>query len=124
MEIFSKRLKKARCIKKITLINLAGKINVDKSTIKKFETGEIEPSLSTLVAISEALDISVLYLLGLSDQQLPASFGNANTLTINFNEIDSERLMKDMKAFKEYLQQKKGQKKEHNNYFILYLERR
>ncbi len=66
-QTFGQRLKEVRYDKKITQIALAEKLNVDKSTIAKYETDKIEPSISMLIELAKFFDVSTDYLLGLTD---------------------------------------------------------
>lgn len=66
-QTFGQRLKEVRSEKKITQIALAEKLNVDKSTIAKYETDKIEPSISMLIELAKFFDVSTDYLLGLTD---------------------------------------------------------
>ena len=66
-QTFGQRLKKARSDKKITQIELAQQLKVDKSTIAKYETDRIEPSVSMLIAIAKFFNVSTDYMLGLED---------------------------------------------------------
>ncbi|MBZ0299217.1 MAG: helix-turn-helix domain-containing protein [Anaerolineae bacterium] len=47
---------------------LAERAQVNQSTISQIERGEQSPSLNSLVSITEALDTSVEWLLGIRDQ--------------------------------------------------------
>lgn len=65
-EIFGKRLKDLRNERGLTQDGLAKELNVDKSTIAKYETDKIEPSISMLKVIVKYFDVSADYMLGLS----------------------------------------------------------
>lgn len=67
MEKFGQRLKELRKEKGFTQVELAEKLNVDKSTVAKYETDKIEPSLTMLKSIAIFFDVSADYLLGISD---------------------------------------------------------
>ena len=49
---------------------LAGKISVSRTVITRLETGEQEPDLSYLLALSELFDVSVDHLIG---KEIPAN---------------------------------------------------
>lgn len=66
-ETFGKRLKDLRNERGLTQEGLAKELNVDKSTIAKYETDKIEPSISMLKVIVKYFDVSADYMLGLSD---------------------------------------------------------
>ena len=67
MEIFCKRIKELRIESGITQKELAEKLNLTNSTICDWEKGRSEPDLQTLTQIAAVFDVSVDYLLGLSD---------------------------------------------------------
>ena len=67
MEYFGKKLKELREEKGFTQIQFAKEINVDKSTIAKYETGKILPSTSMLILLARYFKVSTDYLLGLED---------------------------------------------------------
>lgn len=80
MKIFPKRLKYLRKIDDITQQELAGYLNVGKTTISNYETGYSTPDADTLNKIADFFNTSVDYLLGRTDQrnpdkpELPAEF--------------------------------------------------
>lgn len=61
------RLRDIRKQQGLTQDKLAHKLNVVRSTIAMYETGASEPDFQTLRRISEILNVSVDYLLGLSN---------------------------------------------------------
>ena len=67
MEIFAERLLDLRKEKKISQAKLAKEIEVGYSTICYWETDRAEPTAPNLVKLSFFFNVSVDYLLGLSD---------------------------------------------------------
>lgn len=65
------RLKELREKKGISQAELAKKMGVVQSTVGMWESGKNQPQQSTLVALANFFDVSVEYLLGLSDSQKP-----------------------------------------------------
>lgn len=62
---FSKRLRAARKEKKLTQEQLAAKISVSPATIRNYEAGKrVQPTAAVLLGLSNALDVSVDWLLG------------------------------------------------------------
>lgn len=61
-------LRVARKAAKVTQEDLAGVLGVNRATISKYETGQIEPSLSQLQIIADKLNINLLDLIGLGDE--------------------------------------------------------
>lgn len=75
--IFAKRLKEERTLKKLTQQQLADKINdssqmdkkVSRASITRYENGTRTPDYNILSAIGSALDIDIDYLIGRSDKK-------------------------------------------------------
>ena len=65
---FCERLKDLRIKNKVTLRQLSSAINVDHSTISRWENGEITPSINYLKNLCVYFDVSADYLLGLTDK--------------------------------------------------------
>lgn len=65
-----KLIKSYRKLKKMTLSDLADKIYKSKSTISKYENGQIQIDIDSLYAIATALDISVEKLLYIEDDSI------------------------------------------------------
>lgn len=61
------RLKELREKKRLNQEGLALKLNVSQSTISAYEVGERTPDLETLIAIANLFDVSIDYLVGLSE---------------------------------------------------------
>jgi transcriptional regulator with XRE-family HTH domain len=59
-----KILKELRTQKQITQQELADFLKVNRNAISRYESGEREPDISTLLKISEFFDVSVDYLIG------------------------------------------------------------
>ncbi len=64
MKIFGERLKELRVSKKMSQAQLAHILNVSGNTICSWEKDKQEPSLETLVRLSEIMEVSVDYLVG------------------------------------------------------------
>ena len=63
----SSRIRLARKTAKMTQAELADRIEVNRATVSKYETGEIMPSVEMLGHISDALGCDIEYLLGYSE---------------------------------------------------------
>lgn len=61
------RLKELREQRRLNQEGLAMNISVSQSTISAYEVGERTPDLETLIAIAKFFDVSIDYLVGLSD---------------------------------------------------------
>lgn len=66
-DTIANRIKELREERNLTQIDLAKELNLDKSTIAKYETGKVEPSLSIVYLLIEYFNVSADYLLGLVD---------------------------------------------------------
>jgi transcriptional regulator with XRE-family HTH domain len=67
MGTFGQKIKDLRMEKGLTQIQLAKELNVDKSTIAKYETDKIEPSISMLKILAKYFKVSSDFLLGIED---------------------------------------------------------
>lgn len=67
MKIFGERLKELRREKKLTQSELAKQLEVSGNTIYSWENDKQEPSMSTLVRLSEIFEVSLDFLFGKSD---------------------------------------------------------
>lgn len=65
--VFGERLRELRRERNIGQIQLAKELDVGKSIISLWETGQCEPTLSKLVAISRFFGVSIDYLAGLEN---------------------------------------------------------
>ena len=68
---FSERLKEIREDNDYSRKDLAAAINVSTAAISNYENGNREPDLITLMQISEYLNVSVDYLIGQTDVNVP-----------------------------------------------------
>jgi transcriptional regulator with XRE-family HTH domain len=110
--MFQQRLRWARKQKSLTIEELAHQIGVAKSTYANYELNNREPSLSTLLALSRALDVSVDYLLGLSDNpQIHSIETNAKLYLqspyIHWDGVQLEEELKMVRDFLDYIMVKK-----------------
>jgi len=70
--MLSRRLKKLRKEKEISQKELAKIINLSPSTIAMYETEKRKPDSETLEKMSNYFEVSIDYLLGLTDERSPA----------------------------------------------------
>lgn len=70
--MLSRRLKKLRKEKQISQKDLAKKLNLSPSTIAMYETEKRKPDSETLERMSNYFDVSIDYLLGLTDERSSA----------------------------------------------------
>ena len=78
MTLFAKRIKALREEKGLTMEEFCKDfcIEVNKSTVSRWEKGKVEPYLSTAVELSKYYDVSLDYLIGLSDTRKPDGIKN------------------------------------------------
>ena len=67
MNVFGERLKELRNAKGITQKELAELLNVSGNTVHSWEKDKQEPSMSSLLFLSEYFEVSLDYLFGKSD---------------------------------------------------------
>jgi len=67
MKIFGERLKETRTEKHFKQADIAKMLNVSVNTIHAWETDKQEPSMATLLKLSEMLEVSLDYLFGKTD---------------------------------------------------------
>jgi len=66
-KIFSKRLKQERQQRKWSILEMSNKLDISTSQLSDYEKSLREPDLDLVAKIAKLLDISIDYLLGLSD---------------------------------------------------------
>lgn len=64
LNVFGKNLKFYRKKKQLTIVDLANKLNIGKSTISSWENGKHSPDIEMIDTIANILDVSVDTLLG------------------------------------------------------------
>jgi len=67
MQIFCERFKELRKEQKLSTVELGKVLNVDHSTILRWEKGERVPSIEHLYNIAKFFGVTADYLIGLSD---------------------------------------------------------
>lgn len=105
--LFAQKLKDLRAEKGLTQVSLAKISGLTSSCIAMIESGKNEPTAKTLIALSNALNVSAGYLLGIEDD-----FGAItvnNTLTreeqrlLNafnkLNDVTREKLIEDAEFY-------------------------
>lgn len=67
MKIFGERLREIRNEKHLKQTDIAEMLNVSGNTVHCWETDKQEPSMATLLKLSEILEVSLDYLFGKTD---------------------------------------------------------
>ena len=62
-----KNLRKVRKIRGFTCESLGERLNVEKSTVSRYERSEIQPSKEVLIKMAEVLSCTTDYLLGITN---------------------------------------------------------
>jgi len=70
-----KRLKELRIGRRLNQDGLAMKLNLSQSTVSAYEVGERTPDLETLIAIANFFNVSIDFLVGLSDVKVNINHG-------------------------------------------------
>jgi len=125
---FGDRLKSIRLENDMTQEELGNLLNKSKNNISQYETGKREPDLDTLDIISDYFKVSLDYLLGKTDDQIPVRNVDQDLLDeldvetkwLNFlknlsgdsmfyqyENIDEEQKLAIMDEYKEKLEKKK-----------------
>ena len=66
-KIFASRLKEIKILRRTTLPKIAEQLRLQSSVVS-WAAGHGEPDISYLIRLSKVLDVSVDYLLGISDE--------------------------------------------------------
>jgi transcriptional regulator with XRE-family HTH domain len=67
MSQFPERLKLLRKMNKLTQKDMAVKLNIQRVTYSHYETGRSQPSIDTLILMSQMFECTIDYLVGISD---------------------------------------------------------
>lgn len=67
---FEKRLSELRKARKISQGELAKQVGVHTNVMGRYERGEAKPSIDVAMKLADALDVSLDFLAGKSDQQI------------------------------------------------------
>ncbi len=67
MNKFSQRLKELRRERGLTQQGIAGLLNIKQQSYIRYEYGTGEPSLNTLIKLTQIFEVTADYLLGISD---------------------------------------------------------
>ncbi|WP_245696668.1 helix-turn-helix domain-containing protein [Lacicoccus qingdaonensis] len=102
---FSKRMKKARDNKKMTLAQLGKIIDKTEATVQRYESGSIKNLKNdTIVQIANALEVNPAYLMGWIDEPNTSEEENEHTKAIaaHIREDATEEEIKEIQKFIDY----------------------
>lgn len=106
---FNDVLKKIRNENNLTQSDLAKKLGYTRTTISAWETGRNEPSYSDLVKISDIFEISLDFLLGITDVKEKS----LDTVKFAFANVGTEGLQdEDIEDINRYIEMRKQLAKE------------
>jgi transcriptional regulator with XRE-family HTH domain len=84
---FNERLKQLRIERKLTQTDLAKLLNVKPTAVSNYESGRNEPSYEKLKILADYFNISLDYLLGLSDETFPIAGNIVDKDTYEFSNL-------------------------------------
>ena len=99
------RLKEIRILNKETQSELGKILNLSKATISKYESGDVEMSNDVLIAVSKHYNVSIDYILGISnDEDIVQQKTNNNIKMASASDIDLAKYAKLDKDKKEFIE--------------------
>lgn len=107
---FAERLKVVREEKGLSQTELAAKTGLQPSAVSHFESGRRSPSFDNLRRLADALNVTIDYLLGRSNQR--EAVGPASDLLFRNYERLSNEDQEQVNKFAEFLAEKGKQEKE------------
>lgn len=84
MDTVTSRLIKLREDNGLTKIEMAKRIGINKSTITRYETGEMKPTLDVLIKIKQCFGVSLDWLAGFDTDEV-AEYGTVVTECVDAN---------------------------------------
>lgn len=87
--IFSERLKALRREKGISAEELACDLEINKSTISRYENGKTEPYLPIVLKIAQYFDVSLDWIAGISN--IRESYITPNNILKLYNSLSEEK---------------------------------
>lgn len=71
---FPERLRRLRERKRVSRYVVSELCGLNRSMVRRYERGEAEPNMRALISIADYFDVSVDYLVGLSDDPARSNF--------------------------------------------------
>lgn len=106
-------LRALRKEKRLTLVELSEKVNINKTSIARYETGEVEMKADVLQMFASFFNVSTDYLLGKTDDRLPTPTSSPKDqlqgiklALYNQTEELTEEQMEDVLKFVEFIKNK------------------
>ena len=110
-------LKQLRKQSKLTQSELSKKINISRIKISRYENGEVEPNISTLIKLADYFNVSIDFLIGhrlnnkIDISNLNEAQQNIIKMATELNEINSARVESYISAKIETQNESQNQKK-------------
>ncbi|MGI6349914.1 MAG: helix-turn-helix domain-containing protein [Eubacteriales bacterium] len=108
---FSERLKSLREERDLKQEDIAKKLNVDRSTVGKWESSPSRPDYDKLLILADYFGVSTDYLLGRTDIRTPYSADEFETIAAHHEGEWTEEDLQDIEDFKEFIRSKKRKEK-------------
>lgn len=96
-----KRIAELRKEKGLNQVGLGLKLNVSQKMISAYESGTHQPGIDTLIQMARLFNVSVDYIIGISDIKMPADKFSKDALTSSevelldiFKQLDSDKQKK------------------------------
>lgn len=83
MNEFAKRLRETRKARSLTQEELAEKADISRVMVSRYETEMVIPTVEVLISLANALDVSIDYLLGRSNENNQFSKSSLTTETVS-----------------------------------------
>ena len=100
------RLRELRKAKKISLMELAELTHINKSSIARFETGEVEMKADTLNLFADFFNVSTDYLLGNTEERNTSTTTDVEIAFYNQHGIVNEEQKKEIESFIKFIKAK------------------
>lgn len=102
------RLRELRKEKRLSLIELADDVHINKSSIARFEIGEVEMKADTLKLFADYFNVTTDYLLGNTDERTPSttSLDNVDFAFYNQHGIVSDEDKEEIESFIKFIKSK------------------
>ncbi|HHV61112.1 MAG TPA: helix-turn-helix transcriptional regulator [Firmicutes bacterium] len=111
---FGERLKELRIKRNLRQEDIGKIAHVGKSTVSQWESGIHAPDLETVIKLANALNVTVDYLLGRTDDPTPPQARNFTTIAAHRTDDPMadlpEEARRSVEEFLAYIRQKYGKK--------------
>jgi transcriptional regulator with XRE-family HTH domain len=102
---FGEKVRKLRLEKDVSLQDIYVTTGISKGTMSRYETGQRNPTLDTLLRLSKYFHVSIDYLAGLSDIQSPKY--SLTELASMYNQLTDDQKVKAILFINKLLEEQK-----------------